>query len=208
MARIEYVLDRDIFDESIRGIAKERCVIDLGSGTRFHKELSKYKSLFKDIRYYALDIHFHPALDIVADVQNLPLKDNCAKAVICSGILHLAPEPAKAVEEIYRILDKEGAAFVSLPFLYPYHASKVQKDFWRFTKDGLEYTFRNFSEMKLQPCGGYINTLLNFMTGFKVRNKFLIDILERPLSGLVGFLRKKAINRLHNPIGFNILLRK
>lgn len=208
MVKINYILDRDIFDESIREITGKKRVIDLGSGSRFHKRLSKYKGLFRGSRYMALDIHFHPELDIVADAENLPLKDNCANGVICSGVLHLAPEPQKAVSEIYRILYKGGLAFISLPFLYPYHASKAQKDFWRFTKDGLEYIFRDFSEMKLQPCGGYINTSLNFMTGFKIRNKFFMKFLEKPLSILVGLLRRKAINRLHNPIGFNILLRK
>lgn len=208
MARVEYILDRDIFGESIKMIAGKRLVVDLGSGTRFHKDLSGYKSLFKDIRYFALDIRFHPALDIVADAENLPLKDNCANAVICSGVIHLAQEPQKAAWEIYRILDKEGVAFISLPFLYPYHGSKVQKDFYRFTKDGLEYIFRDFSEMKIQPRGGYINTSFNFMTGFKIRNKFFMQFLEKPLSVLISILRRKAINRLHNPIGFNILLRK
>ncbi len=209
--QIEYILDRDIFGDSIREITKNKVVIDLGSATRFHKQLSKYKLLFKDIRYYALDINFHPELDIVADIQNLPLKNNCIEAVLCKDVLEHVLEPFKAVDEIYRILNKGGLAFISVPFLHPYHASEAQKDFYRFTKDGLEYMFRNFSEMKLQPCGGYINTTLNFMFAFKLKkNRFFLSMLEKPLWILVNFLRRKAIiiNRLHNPIGFNVLLKK
>lgn len=209
MAKIEYVFDRDIFEESIRQISKKRAVVDLGSAVRFNKQLSKYKLLFKDTRYYALDIHFHPDLDIVADIQNLPLKDNCIEGIICKDVLYLIPEPWKAVEEICRILKKGGSVFVSLPFLYPYHPPKGQKDLYRFTKDGLEYMFRNFSEIKLQPVGsGYINTLLNFMTGFKLQNRFFMNMLEKILCILVKFCAKKPINRSHNAIGFNVLLRK
>lgn len=206
--QIEYILDRDIFDESIREIAKKKVVINLGSATRFHKQLLEYRFLFKNIHYYVLDIHSHPELDIIADIQNLPLKNNCIEGVICTDVLDFVAQPLKAVEEIHRVLNKEGLAFVSVLFLHPYRASKVRKDFYRFTKDGLEYMFRNFSEMKLQPCGGYTNTLLNFMTGFKLRNRYLINILERPLCILVKFLCRKTINNLHNPIGFNILLKK
>ena len=208
MNKIEYILDRDIYDESMREIANRKIVIDLGSATPFSKRLSKYKLLFKTTHYYALDIQLHPDLDIVADIQDLPLRDNCLKGVICSGVLHLVAEPQKAVEEIYRILNKGGLVFISIPFLYPYHASMTQKDFYRFTKDGLEYMFRNFDKIKLQPFGNYINTTLNFIFGFKLRNRFLMNILEKPLWLLISLWRRRPINNLHNPIGFNILLIK
>lgn len=206
--RIEYILNRDIFGESVKKITEKGVVIDAGSSAPFNGQLSRYKSLFKNIRYYALDINFHPELDIIADIQNLPLKNNCIEAVICRDVLEHVPEPFKAIEEIHRILNKGGLLFISIPFLYPYHAAEGQKDLYRFTKDGLEYMFRDFGEMKLQPCGGYINTTLNFMTGFKFRNCFFIDIFEKPLSILLGFLRRKAINSLHHPAKFNILLKK
>lgn len=126
--RSELVLDRDIFDESIREIVKRKVVVDLGSSTRFNKQLSKYKPLFQYIHYFALDINFYPELDIVADIQHLPLRDNCIEAIICKDVLEHVPEPLEVVNEIYRVLNKGGLAFISTPFLYPYHASKAQKD--------------------------------------------------------------------------------
>lgn len=116
-------------------------------------------------------------------------------------------EPQKAVEQIHRCLKMGGIAFFRLPFLHPYHGQDYF-DGYRFTKDGLKYLFKSFSEIKIQPCGDYINVLLNFITGFKLRKQFFIVILEKPLRILVRFLRKKTINRLHNPMGFNILAKK
>lgn len=47
--QIEYILDKDIFDESIREIAKKKVVLDIsaGAGSPFRKKLSKYKPFFK-----------------------------------------------------------------------------------------------------------------------------------------------------------------
>lgn len=210
MAKVEYILDKDLFDESIKEIAKLREVIDLGSAVRFHKQLEKYRYLFKENHYYALDLNFDQDLDIIADIQNLPVRSSRIEGIICKDVLYWLPEPLEAVEEMYRILKKGGLVFISVPFLYPYHASETRKDLYRFTKDGLEYMFRNFSEMKLQPWdgGGYINTLFSFMTGFKFRNQFFMNLLGGGITDLIGFLRGRAINRLHNPTGFNILLKK
>ncbi len=208
MAEVEYILDRDILDESIKEIAKRKVVLDIGAGSPLCKELSKYKSIFKNTQYYSLDIKFHPQLDLIADVQALPFKDACIDGIICKDVLYLVAEPKNAVNELLKILNKGGLVFISAPFLYPYHGKNGQRDFWRFSKDGLEYMFSNFSKIKLQPCGSYINTALSFMIGFKPKNRFLIKILEKPLCLLINFLRRKTINSLHNPMSFNILLRK
>lgn len=203
----EYILDRNIFEESIREIAKKEIILDLGGKERFHKALSKYGSIFKNSNYYCFDITKDKKVDIVGDIQELPFKDNSIDAIICLSVLEHLFEPQKAVEQIRRCLKIGGIAFFYLPFLHPYHG-RDYFDGYRFSKDSLEYMFRNFSEMKLQPCGGYINTLFNFITGFRLKNRFSLYFLEKPLYFLIKLLRGRPVNKLHNPIGFNILLKK
>ena len=211
MRKIEYILDRNIFDESIKEIAEKKTVLDIGAGSPFRKELSKYKPLFENCYYYSSDIRFYPQLSIISDVQEIPFKDESSDAVICSGVIHLVFEPYQAIKEIYRVLKKGGAAFFYVPFLYPYHGAEEQKDLYRFSKDGLIYLFRDFSEIKLQPIGNYIDVALNFLTGFKfnraLHSKFG-DFAVKSLERIISLTGKKEINPLHNPSGFNLLVKK
>jgi SAM-dependent methyltransferase len=46
--------------------------------------------------------------------ENLPLVDDCADLVICRNALDHMPSPEAAVKEIWRILNNDGALFVSV----------------------------------------------------------------------------------------------
>lgn len=212
MAKVEYILDRDIFDESIREIAKGKLVIDVGAKEPFHKNLSKYKYLFKNTAYYALDIHYHSELDVIGDVQALPFKKGCADGIICYSVIELVLEPQKAVKEIYRILKTGGIAFVYVPFFYPYCGNdKDRIDCYRFSKDAIVYMFGDFNQIILQPEQGYINVALNFITGFKLKKFFsskFAQNLESFLENVIYLIRGKRVNRLHSTTGYNIMLRK
>lgn len=208
--QIEYVLDRDIFEESIRALAKQKCVFDVGAGMPFNKRLKRYQQIFLG-RYYSLDTHYHPDLDVVADAQNLPLKPSSIDGVICCGLIHLVPEPRKVINQIYEVLREGGMAFFSIPFLFPYHGKPNGNDYYRFTKDSIIYILKDFKKIKIQPEGDYLITALNFLTGFKFRYGLwtkCMEYLSKILGKIVSIFRGKDINPLHNPIGFNVLVIK
>ena len=46
--------------------------------------------------------------------ENLPLLDDFADLVICRNALDHMPDPAVAVKEIWRVLNQDGALFVSV----------------------------------------------------------------------------------------------
>jgi SAM-dependent methyltransferase len=46
--------------------------------------------------------------------ENLPLLDGCADVVLCRNALDHMPDPGVALNEIWRILDDDGALFVSV----------------------------------------------------------------------------------------------
>ena len=62
---------------------------------------------------------------------------------------------------MYRTLKPGGFCFIYVPFLYYYHAHKgYYKDFWRFTKDGLEHLTKDFSSCEMIGVRGPIETLV------------------------------------------------
>lgn len=183
------------FDEKIREISKENYVLDVGGGTKFGKGMKEYEPLFAGKKYITMDKEPTYQPDVVGDIHNIPLESNSVDAVICKAVLEHVEDPPKAIAEVHRILKPAGKALFYVPFLYPYHAKKgVYKDFYRFSKDGIEYLFRNFSKLE------YIRVRDFFEMWF--------NLLPRPFNQparIFGRLLDKLISSGGNQTsGFNI----
>lgn len=87
-----------------------------------------------------IDIKSGPGVDVVASVYALPFSDGEFDTVLCISVLEHLEEPGRAIAEIKRVLKSGGHAIVSVPFLFPIH--DAPGDYWRFTKFGLQYLFR------------------------------------------------------------------
>jgi len=163
------------FDKKIKEIAKENIILDIGGGGGFAKELAKYKKYFTNCQYKSLDFDPETKPDILADAHQLPFESNSIDAIICKAVLEHVQEPQKVVEEIFRVLRPGGKGFVYVPFLYCYHGSgKKYKDYYRFTKDGIEYLFRKFSKIEICSVRGYFETITYLLP---YPDKFPINIL-------------------------------
>ena len=133
------------FDDKILEIAKEHCILDVGGGVKFGKGMKGYAELFAGKKYVTLDKEAKYEPDLVGDIHQIPLPDDTVDAVICKSVLEHIEEPHRAVAEIHRILRPGGKAYFHVPFLYPYHAEKqVYGDFFRFSKDAVEYLLEIF----------------------------------------------------------------
>jgi len=187
------------FDKKIKEIAKEKNVLDIGSGMHFQKELAKYKKYFINSDYKTLDVSEKYKPDIVGDIHNLPLEDTSVDAIICKAVLEHVQDPFKAVDEIYRVLKPGGKCLVYVPFLYPYHASQANyKDYYRYTADGVKYLFRNFSKIESCSVRGYFETIINLLPLKLLRKIFVIP---------ARFLDKIFISK-NQTSGYNIFLIK
>ena len=123
-------------------------VLNLGSGTyRIHPEIIN------------VDLFPFKEVDLVADICNMPLKDNSVDGIVCEDVLeHVAGAP-RLLKEMSRILKPNGTLILKIPFLYPYHSSP--DDFSRWTESGIKYDLEknDFRVVESGPAGGPMGTL-------------------------------------------------
>lgn len=149
----------------------KKYIIDIGGGLRIDEKRNNRKvedsrrwilPHLSDVDYKILDPvpDYNP--DLVGDIHKLPIEDNSVDAFICIAVLEHVENPIQAVKEMHRCLKSGGYCFVSVPFLYYYHAEKTYyKDYWRFTKDSLEYLFKDFKSFEIAPIRGRFETWLH-----------------------------------------------
>lgn len=133
-------------------------LLDAGAGKLPHRHLLKELG----VNYVSLDFkQTHPELDIVADVQKMPMEDSSFDSAICIEVLEHVPNPEEALREILRVLKPGGKLVFSVPhFLYLHNEPY---DFYRYTKYGLaELANRaGFHVITIKPSGG----LMCFLQG-------------------------------------------
>jgi SAM-dependent methyltransferase len=120
-----------------------------------------------------------PGVDLTGDIHDLPIPDASFDCVFCTGTLEHVRNPAKAVEELHRILKPGGIVHIDVPFIQGYHPDPT--DFWRFTLDGLRLLCGAFEEI---DSGTYIG----------------------PTCGLVWIMREWANSLTSSRVLSNILL--
>lgn len=128
-------------------------IIELGSGNR---------RLRGDV--INLDIFLFPNVDIVADATKTPFKNNIADFVVLDTVLEHVPEPGKIIAEIFRILKPGGECICIVPFVFPYHGYPAH--YFNFSKDGLDFLFRDFSDCKVELNMGPASALVNLFSEY------------------------------------------
>ena len=186
----------------------KKSIVDIGGGLRIDpKRNNRFNSknlwlndYLSRVDYKVLDkvADFNP--DIVGDIHHLPLADNSIDAVICVAVLEHVENPHLAASEIFRVLKPGGYFYGYVPFLYYYHPmSGYYKDFYRFTKDGVAYLFKDFKTLELANVRGAFETINNLYP--KKVSKFTVS-----LSKLLDKLFKKENS--NQTSGYNIFCTK
>lgn len=161
-------------EKIIKIFNEKHSIIDIGGGLRaskekgnvYHDDHEWLTPYMEKVDYKILDPvpDYHP--DIIGDIHKLPFDDNSVDAIICIAVLEHVENPIQACKEMHRVLKPGGYCFSYIPFIYPYHALEgYYKDFWRMTKDGIDYTFRHFQHIEKQGVRTPSTTLIN-MTPF------------------------------------------
>lgn len=188
---------KKFFEEKLEIIASQKEILDVGGGLKLSKELEKYKDLFKNCHYRVLDNNPEVNPDILADAHQLPLTDESIDAIICKSVLEHVKNPFLVMDEIYRVLKVGGYCFVCLPFIYPYHGNIIYKDYFRFTKDGVELLISKYSHKETMTMRGSLESVFYFLPNFvyqifKYPARFFDNIFKKSnqTSGYLIFLKK------------------
>ncbi len=113
-----------------------------------------------------VDIAAYEGVDLVADITVLPHTDAAVSRIICDQTLEHVLNPEQVVREMYRVLQPGGYAYVSTPFMYPFHASP--SDFQRWTHAGLAHLLADFTIVEQGVrCGPFstLTTQLCYLAG-------------------------------------------
>ncbi len=140
-------------------------VLDIGKSSR-HRF-----SFFKKGQILTMDINqyegYPDIVDDICDVRNIHRES--FDGIIGNSVLEHVYAPESAVNNLHTILKNDGLFYGFAPFLYRYHAPETlyYQDFYRYTKDGLAYLFRDFNEITLYPVRGRISTMFSLYARWK-----------------------------------------
>lgn len=183
------------------GKSKNLKIINIGSG-----------SSNLGVNILNLDFSFFPNVDVLADMNCLPIRSEAIDRVISIAVLEHTPNPALSVAEMHRILKPGGKVLCFVPFVQGFHASP--HDYSRLTSEGLKLLFSDFDIGDIEDVGitssllwifqEWLSSLLSFGNQ-KAHNIIYILILSLtwPLKYLdLILVRKKLINNV--PSGYVI----
>jgi SAM-dependent methyltransferase len=124
-------------------------LLDLGSGL----ETSPLSACWLG-RRLAIDLLHGNGVNVVADGQALPLRDQAVDAVLLMEVLEHVPNPLDLLQECARVLRSGGHLCVTVPQYHILHSHPA--DYYRYTRHGLEHLCRRagFRTLQLQARGG------------------------------------------------------
>ncbi len=118
-------------------------VLEIGSyQVAGQEDVSDLRPLFPGREYLGVDARPGPGVDLVADVENLPLADGSAGTVLALNTFEHVPRFWRGFEEIRRVLRPDGALLVSCPFYF--HIHSYPSDYWRFTPEALKVLLADY----------------------------------------------------------------
>jgi SAM-dependent methyltransferase len=145
---------RKLIEKYIKGSA-----LDIGAGSLAWKSLLCTAAT----KYTCSDFsQTHKDLDLIFDVTKpFPIADSSYDSLFCHSVLEHTPEPWKAFDEFYRILNKNGILILSVPFIFYVHGAPY--DYFRFTKYGVVQLAKKagFTVEQIVPSGGIVQFIMN-----------------------------------------------
>ena len=151
---VQNLIESEIREASAR-LREGQIVLDAGAGEARHKEY------FKRARYVALDSGYgddswdYSNLDILGDLEKVPLRTGSVDCILCMVVLEHTRNPRQVILEFARVLKKDGTLIMVVPFLWEEH--QIPHDFFRFTRYGVRALLESSSLRLdfLSPVGGF-----------------------------------------------------
>lgn len=189
-------------------------VLDAGSGRGGWREVIEENGAVRE----ALDWQQLEGekLDWVGDLTDMPqVPDDRFDSVVCHQVLEHIAEPAKALQEMHRVLKPEGHLVLSVPHLSRLH--ELPHDYFRYTPNGIAALAEQtgFEVEQISTFGGvftflhhqFSTILVGLASVTSVTAKLAICI-NAPLSLLSTGLDHLLDRKRHMPNGIIAVLKK
>ena len=98
-----------------------------------------------EIMVIETDVSFGPRTMIVCDAHDIPFEDESVDGIVLQAVLEHVVDPQRCVDEVYRVLKKDGIVYAETAFMQQVHGGAY--DFTRFTYQGHRRLFRRFEEI-------------------------------------------------------------
>jgi SAM-dependent methyltransferase len=105
-----------------------------------------------------VDIFAYPNVDLVCNLETVPIQDGSADVIMNIAVLEHLPDPQAAVREMFRLLKRGGHLYSFVPFIQGFHASP--HDFQRYTREGLKRLYQDFDLIEVRNGEGPVSGFL------------------------------------------------
>jgi SAM-dependent methyltransferase len=106
----------------------------------------------RDVDFVESDVAFGPRTMLICDGHDLPFPDGTFDGAVIQVTLQHVADPYRCVEEIHRVLKKDGLVYAETSFIQQVCLGKY--DFTRFTLLGHRRLFRKFAEVSSGAVAG------------------------------------------------------
>ena len=169
--------------KEFKNIAQSSNVLNIGSGGTINKLLRKY-SLENQFKITNFDIDEKTKPDIKGDICLYKFsKNKIYDAIVIAEVLEHLHSPHLAIENIKKILKPKGKLILTTPFILPIHERPY--DYYRYTKYGLKYLLRDFSNISIRERNSWTETILVLWMRV-IMDKKTTSRLVAPLFILIG----------------------
>jgi len=127
---------RDLWVQAkLKEIPCGQTILDAGAGIEMYKnscshlrytsqDFGEFTGAMTERDKMTTDVSFNTKIcDIISDITKIPVKDGSFDAILCTEVFEHIPEPALAIKEFSRILQKGGRVILTAPFCSLTHQS-------------------------------------------------------------------------------------
>jgi SAM-dependent methyltransferase len=182
-----------IYEHQAINVAKKYAkgtLIDLGCGRQLYKkELLPYVKKYIGVDHPKASLKYKEKEqpDILADAADVPLPSDSCDLVMMVSVLEHLPDPLKAIQESYRLLNNKGHLIIITVQFYPIHDAPY--DYFRYTPYALKELLKTskFKIVTLNSLGNFpilYSQLFNIYLLYSLKNLIKSHLIKR----LIGFL--------------------
>jgi len=182
LQRFLYILSKKItrqnlnsfIEKNINSKNKKRInILNIGAGG----EIEEYLKSIPNIKLISIDINSKTKPDIIADISDEKFLNKIKikpDYITCFEVLEHVKEPFKVIQNLFKLSTKKTVLLFSVPFIFPIH--EEPNDFYRYTRYGLKYIFKNFSKVEISNRDGFIDNIFVLSVRLKFSKNYFLKL--------------------------------